>query len=215
MGWKAVERRVLTWFGTDRLGPVGEHGPDGLTDTLSIEIKDRKSLPKWFLSAYNESLKLLENGYQVPVTRLTLTETGQHFALVELDFLLSVLDKASLARPRKEGIPDATRLTGLATTTMEWPRLPVWMANGLQQAIDGAEDHRLPIVVFHQKRKHSYQALMPLEHFIFLIEVGGIRCPELKAPHSRSPTQPLSRQSTKPKPSQKANLVGSSVTTAT
>jgi hypothetical protein len=190
MGWKTVERRVLTWFGTNRLGPVGEHGPDGLTDTLSIEIKDRKKLPKWFLAAYDKSLKLLENGHQIPVTCLTLTETEQRLALVELDFLLSVLSKAGFARPQKEDIPEAPRLAGLSTAIVERSRLPVWMADGLQQATDGAEDHRLPIVVFHEKGKHSYHTVMPLTDFVFALEVGGIRCQQLKVTSCPSPSPP-------------------------
>lgn len=176
MSWKKVELRVLRWFGTERLGPVGAHGPDGLTDTLSIEIKHRSSLPKWFLSAYEQPQPT--NG-EMPVTILTLKDNGQRLALTEIDFLLGMLERAGLAQVDKDF---RTASEELAIAEIDRPRLPAWMAEGIAQAIHGAEGHRLPIAVFHLKGKHSYQTAMPLADFVFLLQVGGIQCPDIKEP---------------------------------
>ena len=50
-GWKRNERIVARRLGGQRLGPTGRHGPDVVTDWLSIECKTRKRLPNWLSSA--------------------------------------------------------------------------------------------------------------------------------------------------------------------
>ena len=50
-GWKQFERRIAADFGTSRIGPTGDDGPDILTENHSIQCKLRKSIPRWLVDA--------------------------------------------------------------------------------------------------------------------------------------------------------------------
>jgi len=53
--WKSVERKICRFFGTEREKREGERGwPDGVTDTLKIQVKHRKSFPAWLTGALVE-----------------------------------------------------------------------------------------------------------------------------------------------------------------
>ena len=49
--WKSVERRIARALGTQRTGPTGIPQPDAVTDWLCVEVKHRKTLPRWIKGA--------------------------------------------------------------------------------------------------------------------------------------------------------------------
>jgi hypothetical protein len=56
--WKRHERIVARRFGVERNGPAGHtSGPDANTETLYLECKERKELPKWFLEPMAKAVK--------------------------------------------------------------------------------------------------------------------------------------------------------------
>lgn len=49
--WKSVERAIAKHLDGQRVGVTGRATPDVITDSLSVECKHRKALPKWLKSA--------------------------------------------------------------------------------------------------------------------------------------------------------------------
>lgn len=49
--WKKTERAIAKRLGGQRVGATGKPGPDVVTSTLSVEVKTRKTLPKWLKDA--------------------------------------------------------------------------------------------------------------------------------------------------------------------
>lgn len=77
--WKAVERKVAAILGGERVPITGRargSAPDIAHDTLSIEVKHRKSLPGWLHDAMDQALKSMKKG-QRPV--VILHEKGQKY----------------------------------------------------------------------------------------------------------------------------------------
>jgi len=70
--WKAVERRVATFLGGDRVpitGRVRGSAPDVDHKHLSIEVKHRKSLPLWLVDAMDQAVKSMR-GERIPIVIL-------------------------------------------------------------------------------------------------------------------------------------------------
>ena len=70
--WKACERRIAELLGGQRIPVTGRQRgdvPDIEHVALSIEVKSRKSLPVWLLSALNQAQAASKNG-KVPVVVL-------------------------------------------------------------------------------------------------------------------------------------------------
>ena len=78
--WKRTERGVLTVLGGRRVPVSGRgDGPDGVSESmpwLSIEIKDRKSLPKMWGSALEQAERATKPG-QLPIA--VWHECGQEY----------------------------------------------------------------------------------------------------------------------------------------
>lgn len=72
--WKATERAIAQRLGGQRLGAVGIAGPDVVTDSLAIEVKQRKRLPAWLSGAMEQAVGAA-SGERIPV--VVLHETGQ------------------------------------------------------------------------------------------------------------------------------------------
>ena len=49
--WKSIERKVCKALGLTRSGNLGRAAPDGYGDWLIVEVKHRRVLPAWILSA--------------------------------------------------------------------------------------------------------------------------------------------------------------------
>ena len=161
--WKAVERRILRrFFGTERLGPVGEFGPDGVTGNLCIEVKHRKQLPHWLTNAYWVSVE--DN--TMPVTRLEL-DTGEAYALTFAVYLSGVLADLDLV-----DVESDVSYTAVSTQTVRWSALPKWLEKAVKQS--RSRPGRLPVVVLHAKHSTDYLTLMPWIDFMFLMEIGGM-----------------------------------------
>ena len=72
--WKATERRIAREFGGKRTGPGRPNEPDIRTSWLSIEVKERKKLPKWLKEAIILAQGKAHSG-QLPI--VVLHETGR------------------------------------------------------------------------------------------------------------------------------------------
>jgi len=72
--WKATERVIARRLGGQRLGAVGIAGPDVVTDSLAIEVKQRKRLPAWLSGAMEQAVGAA-SGERIPV--VILHQTGQ------------------------------------------------------------------------------------------------------------------------------------------
>ena len=53
--WKAVERELARRLGGQRIGCTGKATADVVSDWLNIEVKTRKTLPAWLLSAIEQA----------------------------------------------------------------------------------------------------------------------------------------------------------------
>jgi hypothetical protein len=84
--WKACERRIAELLGGQRIPVTGRQRgdvPDIEHVALSIEVKSRKSLPVWLLSALNQAQAASKNG-KVPVVVLHQDRTPYAESLVLL-----------------------------------------------------------------------------------------------------------------------------------
>ncbi len=63
--WKAKERRVLKWFGTNRIGGTGHPGADGIGEDYVIEVFT-SPIPKKFLIELEQAEKACQPG-KIPV----------------------------------------------------------------------------------------------------------------------------------------------------
>lgn len=91
--WKAVERRIAKYLGGERVPITGRQrgsAPDIKHDWLSIEVKQRESLPAWVHDAMDQAKEsaslILEDKYnlnQLPV--VILHETGKR---IEDDYVV-------------------------------------------------------------------------------------------------------------------------------
>jgi len=72
--WKKAEREIAARLGSHREGPTG--AADILTDEFSVEVKHRKTLPKWLHQAMEQS-----EGHTPPGKKalVVLHETGQRY----------------------------------------------------------------------------------------------------------------------------------------
>ena len=72
--WKQTERAVARRLGGVRVGPSGKATADVVSDWLSVEVKTRKTLPAWLLSAIEQAAKNNDDG-RLPV--VVLHQVGQ------------------------------------------------------------------------------------------------------------------------------------------
>ncbi len=68
--WKVAERRVAEILGGERVlvnGRIRSSAPDTAHDTLSIEVKSRKSIPAWLTGAMEQATASSRDG-RLPVS---------------------------------------------------------------------------------------------------------------------------------------------------
>ena len=75
--WKKVERAIAVRLNGRRQGAVGRRGPDVVTGWLSVEVKHRRRLPKWLITAL-EQAKSGASEQQLAIA--VLHEAGQRHA---------------------------------------------------------------------------------------------------------------------------------------
>ncbi len=84
--WKACERRIAKLLGGRRIPVTGRQRgetPDIEHETLSIEVKSRKSLPAWLLNALKQAQAASKEG-KVPVVVLHQDHAAYAESLVVL-----------------------------------------------------------------------------------------------------------------------------------
>lgn len=67
-GWKAAERRIARLFGGQRTGPTGRDDNDITHPLLAVEVKYRRSLPKWALECLQQARSGRSAAGKTPVT---------------------------------------------------------------------------------------------------------------------------------------------------
>jgi len=72
--WKAVERAIAKRLGGRRVGCAGEATADVITNWLAVEVKTRKTLPRWLLAAIGQAVGAADDG-RLPI--LVLHEKGR------------------------------------------------------------------------------------------------------------------------------------------
>ena len=67
--WKAVERQIAKRLNGQRVGCTGRATADVISDELIVEVKIRKALPAWLLSAMEQAVKANDDG-RLPIVVL-------------------------------------------------------------------------------------------------------------------------------------------------
>ena len=74
--WKKTERAIAKRLGGQRVGATGKPGPDVVTSTLSVEVKTRKTLPKWL----KDALAQATNGADGRLPVVIIHQAGERHA---------------------------------------------------------------------------------------------------------------------------------------
>ena len=69
--WKVYERQVARALGGERLPNTGRRGPDALAGPWAIEVKTRRSLPRWLLDAIAQAEEGARGTGKMPLVVLT------------------------------------------------------------------------------------------------------------------------------------------------
>jgi hypothetical protein len=84
--WKSVERAIGKILGFTREGPAGERGPDGITDRLVVQVKQREHYPRYLWRWVNE-IREFRDAERMPI--VVFHAKGQRYrhslVLVRLD----------------------------------------------------------------------------------------------------------------------------------
>jgi hypothetical protein len=98
--WKVAERRVAELLGGERVpvnGRIRGSAPDIEHDSLSLEVKSRKSIPAWLTEALEQATASSRDG-KLPVA--VLHAAGRQYAdalcVIRLEDLASYLAKLSM-----------------------------------------------------------------------------------------------------------------------
>jgi hypothetical protein len=91
--WKAHERAVARLLGGERLPNTGRRGPDALAGPWSIEVKTRRSLPRWLLEAVHQAEEGARATGRLPLVVLTHApgkgRKARRYALMPLEALVA------------------------------------------------------------------------------------------------------------------------------
>ena len=91
--WKRHERLVARALGGERLPNTGKRGPDALAGPWAIEVKTRRTLPKWLLKAVDQAEGAAQATGRLPLVVLVHVpgqgRRARRFALLPLEALAS------------------------------------------------------------------------------------------------------------------------------
>jgi hypothetical protein len=91
--WKRHERQVARLLGGQRLPNTGRRGPDALSPIWSIEVKTRRSLPRWLLEAVHQAQEGARATGRLPLVVLVHApgqgRRARRYALMPLEALAS------------------------------------------------------------------------------------------------------------------------------
>jgi hypothetical protein len=105
--WKAHERAVARLLGGARQPNTGRRGPDALSPIWAIEVKTRRTLPKWLIAAMGQAQEAAKATGRLPLVVLTHApgrgRRAQRYALLPLETLVSWRDDGARKRAEKCG----------------------------------------------------------------------------------------------------------------
>jgi hypothetical protein len=91
--WKRCEREVARLLGGQRQPNTGRRGPDASAGPWAIEVKTRRSLPRWLLAAIAQAEEGARASGRLPLLVLVLApgkgRKARRFALMPLEALAS------------------------------------------------------------------------------------------------------------------------------
>jgi hypothetical protein len=91
--WKRHERLIARALGGERLPNTGRRAPDALAGPWAIEVKTRRSLPRWLLAAIAQAEEGARASGRLPLLVLVLApgkgRKARRFGLVPLEALAS------------------------------------------------------------------------------------------------------------------------------
>jgi hypothetical protein len=91
--WKRHERLVARALGGERLPNTGRRAPDALAGPWAVEVKTRRSLPRWLLAAIAQAEEGARASGRLPLLVLVLApgkgRKARRFALMPLEALAS------------------------------------------------------------------------------------------------------------------------------
>jgi hypothetical protein len=91
--WKRHERLIARALGGERLPNIGRRAPDVLSPSWAIEVKTRRSLPRWLLEAIAQAEEGARATGRLPLLVLVLApgkgRKARRFALMPLEALAS------------------------------------------------------------------------------------------------------------------------------
>jgi hypothetical protein len=91
--WKRHERQVARALGGERLPNIGRRAPDVLSPSWAVEVKTRRSLPRWLLAAIAQAEEGARASGRLPLLVLVLApgkgRKARRFALMPLEALVS------------------------------------------------------------------------------------------------------------------------------
>jgi hypothetical protein len=91
--WKAHERAIARALGGERLPNTGRRAPDALAGPWAIEVKTRRSLPRWLLAAIAQAEEGARASGRLPLVVLVHApgqgRQARRFGLVPLEALAS------------------------------------------------------------------------------------------------------------------------------
>lgn len=83
--WKAVERAICRYLGSERTGPIGREGPDCDHKQLAIQVKHRENLPTWLLDTVKQTKKQAGGRFPVLVLHPYGAAVEDSIAILTLD----------------------------------------------------------------------------------------------------------------------------------
>jgi hypothetical protein len=90
--WKAHERAIAKALGGERLPNTGKRSPDVVAGPWAIEVKTRRSLPRWLLAAIAQAEEGARATGRLPLLVLTLApgkgRKVRRYALLPLEALV-------------------------------------------------------------------------------------------------------------------------------
>jgi hypothetical protein len=93
--WKVYERQVARALGGERQPNTGRRGPDALAGPWAIEVKTRRSLPRWLLAAIAQAEEGARASGRLPLLVLVLApgkgRKARRYALLSLEVLSNLV----------------------------------------------------------------------------------------------------------------------------
>lgn len=93
--WKHAERMVAKWFGGFRTGCNGESRRDVEHETLSIEVKHRKTLPAWMHNAMAQARSEAEGRTPIVVLHENGMPYGASMVVISLSDFVDLYGEVS------------------------------------------------------------------------------------------------------------------------